>query len=221
VRSKAGKAEVSQVESFIRGDMEGFRHVYTMYRQRVLTYCLYFMSDRMLAEDAFQEVFIRVYTHRHQLRDPNALTTWIILITRTVCLNMLRTSRYAPEILSMDDAGTTSNEVQNLPGPSIEQDVLDDELLAALARLPIMYRDAFLLCEMEGYSYEEIARLTKTNSHNVQVRITRAKKLLREMLLPTEVCTNAAPPADPKKHRQHRTKSKTEAYLEHLQVNTK
>jgi RNA polymerase sigma factor (sigma-70 family) len=78
------------IEAFTRGEMAGFKYVYTRFRQRVMSYCIYYMGDRMLAEDAFQEVFSRVYTRRDQLRDPKALKSWVLLITRSVCLNMLR-----------------------------------------------------------------------------------------------------------------------------------
>jgi len=185
-KSEIGNLEPAHIEAFIHGDMQAFKQVYAKYRQRVLTYCLYFMSDHALAEDAFQEVFTRVYTHREQLRNPGALTTWIIMITRTVCLNMLRTSKFTPEFVPIENIESGEKHEPATTNTPLDQQIMDEELAHALARLPLMYRDAFLLCEFEGYTYEEIAGMTNTNAHNVQVRITRAKKMLREYLMPSE-----------------------------------
>src|SRR5438876_4253685 len=89
--------EQEMIEAFVRGDMAGFKYVYTRFRQRVFSYCVYYMGNQTLAEDAFQEVFSRVYTRREQLREVKALKSWLLLITRSVCLNLLRTSKFAPE----------------------------------------------------------------------------------------------------------------------------
>jgi len=166
--------------------MDGFRQVYAKYRQRVLTYCLYYMGDQALAEDAFQEIFTRAYTRRQQLRETRALTTWLISITRSVCLNMLRTSVYTPNFVSIDQQGQGSRVFSKVSTDPSRLDGIDDELLSALSKLRPIYRDALLLCELEGYSYQEIASISSTTVHNVQVRVTRAKQQLRELLTPTD-----------------------------------
>ena len=179
-------SEREMIESFIRGETAGFKFVYARFRQRVFSYCLYYMGDQMLAEDAFQEVFSRVYTHRDQLRETKALKSWLLLITRSVCLNSLRTSKFTPEFVSI----SKTDEPDNL-GDTVEQSVhpldtlvADDMLRVALARIAPIYREAFLLREFEGYEYDEIARKTETTEMNVKVRITRAKKQLRVLLTP-------------------------------------
>src|SRR5438552_3606497 len=103
-RSLLDDRERGLIEAFTHGDMAGFKFVYTKYRQRVLSYCVYYMNDQALAEDAFQEVFIRVYTRREQLREAGALKSWILLITRSVCLNLLRDSKFTPEFVSISGA---------------------------------------------------------------------------------------------------------------------
>jgi RNA polymerase sigma-70 factor (ECF subfamily) len=178
--------EKEMVEAFVRGDMAGFKYVYARYRQRIFSYCVYYMSDHALAEDAFQEVFSRVYTRREQLREVKALKSWLLLITRSVCLNMLRTSKFAPEFVSIDLNPDSESPIAPLAvgGDPSEKALADDMLKVALARLAPIYREAFLMREFEGYEYDEIARLTNTTEMNVKVRITRAKKQLRVLLAP-------------------------------------
>ncbi|HEX5316519.1 MAG TPA: RNA polymerase sigma factor [Candidatus Kapabacteria bacterium] len=185
-RSNISDREIGLIEAFTRGDMAGFKYVYSLHRQKVLSYCLYYMGDRMLAEDAFQEVFARVYSRREQLREAKALKSWVLLITRSVCLNLLRESKFTPEFVSI---GST-DEVESLGKTAeasiepLDQMIADDMLRSALAKVPPMYREAFLLCEFEGHDYAAIAQMTNTTEMNVRVRITRAKKQLRQLLEP-------------------------------------
>lgn len=185
-------------EAFMRGDLAAYKTVYSKFRQKVLSYCLYYMGSTPSAEDAFQEVFTRVYTHRQQLREPKALTSWILLITRSVCLNSLRTSKFAPDFVSINQHNAEGEEYElqttALSVEPVNEFIVADALQAALKRLAPMHRDAFLLREFEGYEYEEIAKITETSVMNVKVRITRAKKQLRELLAPNYPMAQSARP---------------------------
>jgi RNA polymerase sigma-70 factor, ECF subfamily len=178
--------EEELIVAFVRGDMAGFKFVYTRFRQRVMSYCVYYMGDQTLAEDAFQEVFSRVYTRREQLREPKALKSWLLMITRTVCLNLLRTSKFTPDFVSItsfedSEHGSEPPELSVEGGSEV---IADDMLKVALSRIAPIYREAFLLREFEGYDYDAIARMTGATEMNVKVRITRAKKQLRAFLEP-------------------------------------
>lgn len=179
-------AEIEKVEAFIRGDVAAFKYIYAKYRQRIFSYCLYITGDKTIAEDAFQEAFTRAYTRRDQLKEPKALKSWLLLITRSVCLNMLRTSKFTPDFVYLDEKDPEEGE--GFTPRELTSNPLDvgtgDALKAALQRLAPMYREAFLLREFEGYSYEEISEMTGASVMNVKVRITRAKKMLRKFLEP-------------------------------------
>jgi RNA polymerase sigma-70 factor, ECF subfamily len=179
-------AEIEKVESFIRGDVAAFKYIYAKYRQRIFSYCLYITGDKTVAEDAFQETFTRAYTRRDQLKEPKALKSWLLLITRSVCLNMLRTSKFTPDFVYLDEKD--ADEGEGYTPRELTSNPLDvgtgDALKSALQRLAPMYREAFLLREFEGYSYEEISEMTGASVMNVKVRITRAKKMLRKFLEP-------------------------------------
>lgn len=179
-------ADLALVEKFIQGDVQAFKYVYSKYRQRIFSYCLYITGDKTLAEDAFQEAFTRAYTRRDQLKEPKAVKSWLLLITRSVCLNMLRTSKFTPDFVYLDDKDP--DEGEGYVHRELTSEALDlaqsDSLRTALQRLSPMYREAFLLREFEGYSYEEISEFTGATVMNVKVRITRAKKQLRTFLEP-------------------------------------
>jgi RNA polymerase sigma-70 factor, ECF subfamily len=178
--------EQALIAAFIGGEMEGFKFVYNRYRQRIMSYCVYYMGSQTLAEDAFQEVFSRVYTRREQLREAKALKSWLLLITRSVCLNMLRQSKFTPDFVSLtpDEEGNGPAEKLEATSDPAQSLQADDMLKTMLARLAPIYREAFLMREFEGYDYEQIAEMTGTTEMNVKVRITRAKKQLRTLLAP-------------------------------------
>jgi RNA polymerase sigma-70 factor (ECF subfamily) len=179
--------ERQQIEAFVRGEMSGFKFIYNRHRQQVYSYCLYYTGEKVAAEDAFQEVFTRVYTHRDQLREPKALKSWLLLITRSVCLNSLRTSKFTPDFVPISSESNTEHErpePKELTIDPRESQSSGELLKLALARLAPMYREAFLLREFEGYSYDEIAEQVGISVMNVKVRITRAKKQLRTILSP-------------------------------------
>jgi RNA polymerase sigma-70 factor (ECF subfamily) len=172
------------VADFIRGDMKAFRYVYNKYRDRIFSYCLYVTGNKTLAEDAFQEVFIRIYERRKQLLHEKALKNWLLLVARSVCLNLVRESKFTPEFIYLDD-----EEEQNLIHSEISLKGIDMEFpeeifQLAFRKIAPIYRDAFILREIEGYTYEEVAEITAASVTNVKVRVGRAKKMLRQLLAP-------------------------------------
>jgi RNA polymerase sigma factor (sigma-70 family) len=181
--SKTDLTDGAVIQAFIEGDVSAFQKIYAVFRQRVFSYCVYYMGDQALAEDAFQEVFTRVYTRRDQLREAKALKSWLLLITRSVCLNMLRTSKFTPQFVSIEqDLNSTEHAPRlerDLAEETIDQHLSHDVLRSALTKLAPMYRE-----EIEGYDYKEIAEITGASELNVKVRITRAKKQLRVVLAP-------------------------------------
>jgi RNA polymerase sigma-70 factor (ECF subfamily) len=145
------------------------------------------MGNKSLAEDAFQEVFIRVYQRRDQLREAKALKSWLLLIARSVCLNMTRESVFTPEFVHLDDehrepVGYSHRRELSVEG--IDQEYPEEIFQHAFNKIAPIYRDAFMLREIEGFTCEEVAELTGTTSVNVKVRVLRAKKMLREILAP-------------------------------------
>jgi RNA polymerase sigma-70 factor (ECF subfamily) len=103
---------------------------------------------------------------------------------------MLRQSKFTPEFVSLSGHANGSEDgdelADRIPAPDDPAGALqsDDLLKAMLARIAPIYREAFLMREFEGYDYAQIAELTQTTEMNVKVRITRAKKQLRELLAP-------------------------------------
>ncbi|HYM19370.1 MAG TPA: RNA polymerase sigma factor [Candidatus Kapabacteria bacterium] len=179
------KFDAATVSAFIAGDVGAFRSLYEMYADTLFAYCIYILGDAAAAEDAFQEVLIRIYTSRGQLREAGALKTWLLTVTRSVCLNLIRTSKFTPEFVYLDeDFDSESASSKELSIESIDPEFPEQIFQYAFTRIAPIYREAFMLKEIEGFSYSEIAKLTGATTANVKVRINRAKKMLRKLLAP-------------------------------------
>lgn len=154
------------------GDTAAFTALFRRYERRVFLYCMRVLLDEDVAHDAFQEAFLRLYEHRHTYDGRNFMV-WFFTIVRNVCLNMRRNKkRTVPFETSPADAS-----------PARVVDVaLNEQVAAALDRLPHDHREALVLYEYDGYSYQEIAEITGASMATVKIRIFRARQALRALL---------------------------------------
>ncbi len=164
------------MERFKAGEQQAFVELYKRYNRRVYAYCVKMMSARELAEDVFQEVFIRVSRKRESFKSGN-FAAWLFAIARNLCLNALRDSvAHVPLEDVQESLHTTPSED--------EYDQSYEVLRAAVEQLPADLREVLILRVYNGFSYNEIAEITDTKLATVKVRIFRAKQKLQEMLAP-------------------------------------
>lgn len=132
------------------------------------------LGDKELAEDAFQETFIKVYENSTKFRGTN-FAAWLFTIARHTCLNIIRSKK---EYESFDEVFHGSMSAQ-------QSDVgVKDHLQKAIEMLPVALRESFLLREYEECSYQEIADILGIDLSLAKVRVHRARILLRKLLKP-------------------------------------
>ncbi len=157
-----------------------FDEIYASYDRRVLAYCIYVTSDRDLANDVFQEVFVKAYQALHTLRDSDKEANWLFRIARNECLNALKSrQRSDRRNVPLDYASEPVAETESLGTKDAHE-----QLRKAIDQLPHDYREALMLAEFEGFSLKEIAEITGASLSNVKVRIHRAKQKLHTILEP-------------------------------------
>ena len=160
---------------FQEGDEAAFVELYDRYNRRLYGYCVKMLSDKVLAEDLFQEIFIRVARKRDHFRGGN-FSGWLFAIARNQCLNALRDT---VTHTSLDDLGGA------LPAPDHElYDETSELLKEAIEKLPSEMKEALVLRVYSGFSYQEIAEITGAKLATVKVRIHRAKIRLHDLLAP-------------------------------------
>ncbi len=157
------------------GDHHAFSVLFTRYKNTLYRFCLYMLGDEAAAEDIYQEVFLNFYRACRSGREMHNVRGYLITAARSRCLNHLRSSN-------------RTSKLEEWSEPTYEPDIAagdtSDHLRHALMKIPPQYRESFLLFEIEGYSYEEIATQVGITRDVVKNRIYRAKQALQKLLGP-------------------------------------
>ncbi len=158
------------------GNDDAFKELYRRYSPRVYRYCIRILSQRELAEDAFQECFVRFYRGAMQGREVGNVLSYLIKIARNYCLDLKSSKHYGLADLS---------DLQLSVGAArYEKKELLELIRLAIDDLPDDYREAFVLRTYDGISYQEIAEILGITTGLVKTRIFRAKDRLRKILAP-------------------------------------
>ncbi len=161
-------------EELRKGSAEAFHILYETYNKRVYRFCLRLCGEEQIAQDAFQETFIKVYENRKSFRGKN-FAAWLFTIARHTCLNMLRSKK---DFETFDEFYHSSLK-SNVPDVG-----MTDFIKYSISKLPISLREALLLREYEECSYQEIADILGIELSLAKVRVHRARIILRKLLKP-------------------------------------
>lgn len=157
--------------------------LFDTYHDRIYRYVLSLVHDPSEAEDLTQDTFLRAYSHRDSLRDPNALRGWLYRIATHVCFDRLR-QRVEP--VSLDGEG--SRAVGSVPSgsPSALEIAERGETGACVQRcldfLSDSYRAVILLHEAHSLTAPEIAELLGESVGTIKIRLHRARRKLQEIM---------------------------------------
>jgi RNA polymerase sigma-70 factor, ECF subfamily len=167
--------------------------IFLAYSSRVYNIVRRMLGNDSDAEDVTQEVFLQVVRKLDSFRGEAHLTTWLYRVSVNAVLLQRRKQRRRRENLTGDcslDAVASGKR----PGdgtsayPAPDQQMLHEEMRdmieAAISRLPAIYRDVFVLADVEGFSNPEISRLLHLGVPAVKSRLHRARLMMRETLPP-------------------------------------
>ena len=168
------------IEQFLAGDERGFEMLVRRYQDKVLNIVYSLIGRDMESEDIAQEVFLKVYHGLRRFRGRSRFSTWLYRITVNMTYDFLRRRR---NLFSDEDALKKSIAVGEGPGDALLRKEREGLIRGALRKVPLKYRTALVLKDIEGLSYIEIARVLRCNIGTVESRIYRARQSLREGLL--------------------------------------
>lgn len=174
--------ELDLVDRHLSGDEAAFEAVYAAHADRVYGLCLRLSGNPDDAGDLAQEVFLRVYRHLGRFAGRSTLGTWIWRIAVNVCRSRLARRRPAPVGLEEALPGGEPAAAGATPEESAALAEHRRRVASALGRLPLKLRVAVVLRDVEGFSYEQIARVEGLPLGTVRSRIARGREALREAL---------------------------------------
>ena len=163
------------------GDFSPASEIYDRYSSRIYNFAYRFLRNSEAAEDATQEVFVKMLKHASQFHGDAKLSTWLFSITANWCRDYLRKA---------DNKAKEAEEVlYSLPAPSeeapdrnLERRQDEQRIQRALSALTPEQREAILLSRYQGLSYAEIAQISGCSEGAVKTRVFRAMETLKKAL---------------------------------------
>jgi RNA polymerase sigma factor (sigma-70 family) len=187
-------ADATLMERFGRGDDDAFRVLVRRHEGGLLRYFFRRCQDRTLAEDCTQEVFLRLVRHRGRWRPDAKFTTYLYRIAENHWIDRWRSRKAGPQMSSLDETAASGDDGQGLSrAQTVEAPVraphaaasdleVGARVRAALARLTEEQRSVFVLAEVRGMKYADIAETLGIPVGTVKSRMHAVTTRLRELL---------------------------------------
>ena len=136
------------------------------------------------AEDLVQEAMLRAYRSWDRFTLGTNAKGWLLTILRNLFINEYRRRRRHPESVDLDtiEPFAVFEDVQEDPQGAYFDRIVDDEVLRAVDELPDVFREAVMLSDVEGLSYEEIATVLEVPVGTVKSRLYRGRRMLQAKL---------------------------------------
>ena len=187
---------------YAKGDVNAFEQLLERHRRPLFGYLCRILKNRELAEDTFQEVFVKVMKARANYKKTAKFSTWLYRIARNAAVDALRRESYrkteslsqprnaaGDSDLTLQDAIPSSN-----PGPDAEFDrkQFSDALKKCIESLNPEQREVFVLRQYQNLPFREIASITGASESTVKSRMRYALKSLRTMLIEESIVEEVA-----------------------------
>ena len=147
------------------------------------TFATRMLGDSAAAEDVAQDSFLALYRHLEQV-PPSAFRPWLYRVARNLCLDQLRRRKFRLRLfrdVERDDERPQAPVDLRADRPDDVAATREarERIDAAIQGLPTRFREAFLLCEMQGLSYEDAAAILGCPVKTVSTRLFRARQRFR------------------------------------------
>ena len=187
----AGRDEAQMIASVLAGNSQMFHELIRPYERSVYVMALSLLKNEADAEDAAQEAFLKAYRNLKGFRAEAKFSTWLISIVLNEARSRLRRkSNVKMESLDepQDEQGHVSpallRDWREVPSEAVERQEVRAMLQDAISGLPPIYREIFLLRDVEELSIEESATALGISISAVKVRLHRARIMLQKTLAP-------------------------------------
>lgn len=187
----SNRTEAEMIAAILAGDTQLYHELIRPYERNVYLMALSYMKNEADAEDVAQEAFVKAFKSLASFRAEARFSTWLISIT----LNEARSRLRRKSLVRMDSLDTPPDEDQNvspalmrdwreIPSEVLERGEIRQLLQEAIERLPDIYRQVFLLRDVEEMNINETAEALNISIPSVKVRLHRARMMLQKHLAP-------------------------------------
>lgn len=194
VRPALATDDITLVQRVRQGDQRAFKLLVERYQRKVYGVALGMVKDKEEARDVAQEAFVKVYKYLEHFKGDASFYTWLYRITVNICIDVLRRkgSARGDEHVEFDEAvrmdiseaniGALGTRLGTNPQKAALRKELADKITAAIGQIPEAHRQILLLREVEGMSYEDLARTLDIPKGTVMSRLFHARLKMQKIL---------------------------------------
>lgn len=172
--------ETQTVLAAIKGDAEAFYELMNFHKNQLYRIAFRYLKSEQDALEAIQETTYRAYRSLKKLKEPKYFQTWLIRILINVCNDELKRLIQTPLSGEVNQNGMTALDDSSEPGGSM--DLLRLDILAALDRLDLRYRQVIELKYFEDITIQQIALILERPEGTIKTWLTQSYKQLKEHL---------------------------------------
>jgi RNA polymerase sigma-70 factor (ECF subfamily) len=176
----------------VKRNVTKFEKIALVHTDIIYSAALKLTKSRMEAEDLTQETFLRAYRFFDKFKEGTNCKAWLFKIMTNLFINKYNKAKSQPDMVNFDDVGDyylddkikADDYIENseyLP-EWIFDNLFDDDIRKALLELPEEFRLVIVLCDVQGFSYLEIAEMTGSKIGTVKSRLFRARQRLQKSL---------------------------------------
>ena len=179
------------IAAILAGETQVYHELIRPYERSVYMMALSYMKNEADAEDVAQEAFVRGFRHLASFRAEAKFSTWLISITLNEARSRLRRQSVV-RMESIDESLDGEKGIspallrdwREIPSEAIEREELRKLIQQAVENLPDIYREVFLLRDVEELNINETAEALNISIPSVKVRLHRARMMLQKQLAP-------------------------------------
>jgi RNA polymerase sigma-70 factor, ECF subfamily len=186
----SNRTEQEIIAAILAGEIQLYHELIRPYERSVYLMALSYMKNEADAEDIAQEAIVRGFRKLSSFRAESKFSTWLISIT----INEARTRLRRQALVRMEsldqlneDKGISPallRDWREIPSEAIERDEVRNLIQQAIGQLPDIYRQVFLLRDVEELTISETAEALNISIPSVKVRLHRARMMLQRQLAP-------------------------------------
>lgn len=172
-------SDLEIIESVLRGNINDFSTLISRYKNRAFSLLLKMLRNRMEAEEALQDSFIKAYNNLQAFRKESSFGTWFYRIVYNTGLTRLNSRNHKAEkqLDSIEEFENTDS-FRYEEGSGSVKEILHE----LIEKLPFNYRMVIMLYYINGYTCAEVAEITKNSESNVKVILHRARTALKDKI---------------------------------------
>lgn len=183
--------ESQRIAAILAGQREQFHDLIRPYERSVYAMALAMLKNEADAEEAAQEAFLKAYRNLSSFRAESRFSTWLVSIALNEARSILRRRNQFPsDSIDNDDedqpgvSPAVFRDWREIPSETLERAEVRSILRAAIDNLPALYREIFLLRDLEELSVNECAQSLGISVSAAKVRLHRARIMLQKELAP-------------------------------------